>query len=159
MVDGRALVDVTLKAAADTEAARDTVDRLRDELHAVPGVDALVGGYTAQQTDTLAAAEHDRNIIIPVVLGIIVVILIVLLRSLAMPLLLVATVALNYLATLGVAALVFQHLLGFTATDPSVPLYGFVFLVALGVDYNIFLMTRARGSPSSTAHATASCAA
>ncbi len=144
VVDGRALVDVTLKAAADTEAARDTVDRLRDELHAVPGADALVGGYTAQQADTLAAAEHDRNIIIPVVLGIIVVILIVLLRSLAMPLLLVATVALNYLATLGVAALVFQHLLGFTATDPSVPLYGFVFLVALGVDYNIFLMTRAR---------------
>jgi RND superfamily putative drug exporter len=78
------------------------------------------------------------------VLGIIVVILVMLLRSLAMPLLLVATVGLNYLATLGVAALVFQHLLDFTATDPSVPLYGFVFLVALGVDYNIFLMTRAR---------------
>jgi RND superfamily putative drug exporter len=144
VVDGRALVDVTLQSAADTEAARDTVDRLRDRLHAVPGAGALVGGYTAQQADTLAAAEHDRTVIIPVVLGIIVVILIVLLRSLVMPLLLVATVALNYLATLGVAALVFQHLLGFTATDPSVPLYGFVFLVALGVDYNIFLMTRAR---------------
>ncbi|NKZ02261.1 MMPL family transporter [Actinomadura latina] len=144
VIDGRALVDVTLKAAADTEAARNTVERLRDELHAVPGADALVGGYTAQQADTLSAAEHDRAVIIPVVLAIIVVILIVLLRSLAMPLLLVATVALNYVATLGVAALVFQHLLGFTATDPSVPLYGFVFLVALGVDYNIFLMTRAR---------------
>ncbi|WP_396449021.1 MMPL family transporter [Actinomadura sp.] len=144
VVDGRVLVDVTLQSAADTEAARDTVDRLRDRLHAVPGAGALVGGYTAQQADTLAAAEHDRTVIIPVVLGIIVVILIVLLRSLVMPLLLVATVALNYLATLGVAALVFQHLLGFTATDPSVPLYGFVFLVALGVDYNIFLMTRAR---------------
>ena len=144
VVDGRALVDVTLSSAADTDAARQTVQRLRDDLHAVPGADALVGGYTAQQADTLTAAEHDRTIIIPVVLGIIVVILIALLRSLAMPLLLVATVALNYLATLGVAALVFQHLLGFTATDPSVPLYGFVFLVALGVDYNIFLMTRAR---------------
>ncbi|MFB4308478.1 MMPL family transporter [Actinomadura sp. GTD37] len=144
VVDGRALVDVTLTAAADTGAARQTVRRLRDNLHAVPGADALVGGYTAQQADTLAAAQHDRDVIIPVVLGIIVVILVMLLRSLAMPLLLVATVALNYLATLGVAALVFQHLLGFTATDPSVPLYGFVFLVALGVDYNIFLMTRAR---------------
>ncbi|GAA1881106.1 MMPL family transporter [Actinomadura bangladeshensis] len=144
VVDGRALVDVTLKAAADTEEARLTVDRLRTGLHAIPGADALVGGYTAQQADTLAAARHDRNIIIPVVLGIIVVILVMLLRSLAMPLLLVATVGLNYLATLGVAALVFQHLLDFTATDPSVPLYGFVFLVALGVDYNIFLMTRAR---------------
>ncbi|MFA1546878.1 MMPL family transporter [Actinomadura chokoriensis] len=144
VVEGRALVDVTLSAAADSEAARQTVHRLRANLHAVPGADALVGGYTAQQADTLAAAEHDRAVIVPVVLGIIVVILVMLLRSLAMPLLLVATVALNYLATLGVAALVFRHLLGFTATDPSVPLYGFVFLVALGVDYNIFLMTRAR---------------
>ncbi|WP_218826968.1 MMPL family transporter [Actinomadura meyerae] len=144
VVDGRALVDVTLSAAADSAAARATVERLRDGLHAVPGADALVGGYTAQQADTLAAAERDRTVILPVVLGIIVVILVMLLRSIAMPLLLVATVALNYLATLGIAALVFQHLLGFTATDPSVPLYGFVFLVALGVDYNIFLMTRAR---------------
>ncbi|MFF4237670.1 MMPL family transporter [Actinomadura geliboluensis] len=144
VVDGRALVDVTLTAAADTAAARDAVGRLRDGLHAVPGADAIVGGYTAQQADTLAAAERDRTVILPVVLAIIVVILVLLLRSLAMPLLLVATVALNYLATLGIAALVFQHLLGFTATDPSVPLYGFVFLVALGVDYNIFLMTRAR---------------
>jgi RND superfamily putative drug exporter len=144
VVGGRALVDVTLKAAADTDEARRTVQRLRSALHAIPGADALVGGYTAQRADTLAAAQHDRNIIIPVVLAIIVVILVALLRSLAMPLLLVATVGLNYLATLGVAALVFQHLLDFTATDPSVPLYGFVFLVALGVDYNIFLMTRAR---------------
>jgi RND superfamily putative drug exporter len=70
--------------------------------------------------------------------------LVLLLRSLVMPLLLVATVALNYLATLGLAALVFRYLLGFTGSEAPVPLYGFVFLVALGVDYNIFLMTRAR---------------
>ena len=129
---------------ADSDAARQTVHRLRDNLHAVPGADALVGGYTAQQYDTQATAEHDRAIIIPVVLAIIVAILVVLLRSLLMPLLLVATVALNYLATLGVSALVFQGLLGYSGTDAAVPLYGFVFLVALGVDYNIFLMTRAR---------------
>ncbi|TDC44683.1 hypothetical protein E1281_33085, partial [Actinomadura sp. KC345] len=144
VVDGRALVEVTLSGTADSEAARQTVERLRDRLHGVSGADALVGGYTAQQVDTQAAAERDRTVIVPVVLAIIVAILIVLLRSLAMPVLLVATVALNYLATLGVAGLVFEHVLGFTGTDPSVALYGFVFLVALGVDYNIFLMTRAR---------------
>ncbi|WP_034517039.1 MMPL family transporter [Actinomadura rifamycini] len=142
VVDGRALVDVTLSDAADSEAARDAVERLRGNLHGIDGT--LVGGYTAQQVDTQAAAQHDRTVIVPVVLAIIVVILVVLLRSLLMPLLLVATVALNYLATLGVAALVFRHVLGFTGTDASVPLYGFVFLVALGVDYNIFLMTRVR---------------
>ncbi len=80
----------------------------------------------------------------PIVLGIILLILMLLLRSLLVPLLLVATVGLNFLATLGVSALVFQHVLGFSGTDASVPLYGFVFLVALGVDYNIFLMSRVR---------------
>jgi putative drug exporter of the RND superfamily len=79
-----------------------------------------------------------------VVLLIIFVILAALLRALVIPVLLVATVALNFLATLGVATLVFEHLFGFEGTDASVPLYGFVFLVALGVDYNIFLLTRVR---------------
>ena len=144
VADGRALVEVTLTGASDTAAARRTVERLRDGLHGIPGADALVGGYTAQIVDTQAAAQRDRKVIIPVVLAIIIAILIVLLRSLAMPVLLVATVALSYLAVLGAAALVFQHLAGFTATAPSVALYGFVFLVALGVDYNIFLMTRVR---------------
>lgn len=144
VVDGRVRVDATLKAASDSDAAKDTVARLRDAVHAVPGADALVGGYTAQQYDTQKTAEHDRGIIVPVVLVIILVILIGLLRSLLMPLLLVATVALNFLATLGIASLVFQHVFGFTGTDSSVPLYGFVFLVALGVDYNIFLMSRVR---------------
>ncbi|MGX1128456.1 RND superfamily putative drug exporter [Streptomyces glaucescens] len=144
VVDGRVRVDVTLRGAADSDAAKDTVARLRTALHAVPGADAQVGGYTAQQYDTLRTAERDRSLIVPVVLAIIFVILTVLLRSLLMPALLVATVALNFLATLGVSALVFEHVLGFTGTDPSVPLYGFVFLVALGVDYNIFLMDRVR---------------
>ncbi|MEV6612503.1 MMPL family transporter [Streptomyces sp. NPDC051051] len=144
VVGGRARVDVTLKAAADSDAAKDTVARLRTALHAVPGADALVGGYTAQQYDTLRTAERDRALIVPVVLAIIFVILTVLLRSLLTPALLVATVGLNFLATLGVSSLVFEHVFGFTGTDPSVPLYGFVFLVALGVDYNIFLMSRVR---------------
>ncbi|MFE7172711.1 MMPL family transporter [Streptomyces sp. NPDC057616] len=144
VVDGRVRVDVTLSAAADSDAAKSTVARLRTALHAVPGADALVGGYTAQQYDTLKTAERDRTLIVPVVLAIIFLILTVLLRSLLLPALLVATVGLNFLATLGVSSLVFQHVLGFTGSDPSVPLYGFVFLVALGVDYNIFLMSRVR---------------
>ncbi|MFI8257915.1 MMPL family transporter [Streptomyces filamentosus] len=144
VADGRVRIDVTLADAADSDAARDTVVALRDALHEVPGADALVGGTTAQKYDTQVTAERDRKLIVPVVLAIILVILVGLLRSLLLPVLLVATVALNFLATLGVSALVFENLLGFTGTDSAVPLYGFVFLVALGVDYNIFLMSRVR---------------
>ncbi|MFI0242161.1 MMPL family transporter [Streptomyces sp. NPDC016845] len=144
VVDGEIRVDVTLEDPADSDAAKATIARLRTALHSVDGADALVGGYTAQQYDTQHTAERDRTLIVPVVLLIILVILIGLLRSLLMPLLLVATVALNFVATLGISSLVFTHLFGFTGTDASVPLYGFVFLVALGVDYNIFLMSRAR---------------
>ncbi|MFB7865731.1 MMPL family transporter [Streptomyces sp. NPDC056069] len=144
VADGRVRIDVTLTDAADSDAAKDTVARLRTALHAVPDADAVVGGYTAQQYDTQLTAERDRMLIVPVVLVIILVILVGLLRSLLLPVLLVATVGLNFLATLGVSALVFEHVFGFTGTDSSVPLYGFVFLVALGVDYNIFLMSRVR---------------
>ncbi|MFJ6407675.1 MMPL family transporter [Streptomyces hydrogenans] len=144
VADGHVRIDVTLADAADSDAARDTVVALRGALHAVPEADALVGGTTAQKYDTQVTAERDRKLIVPVVLAIILVILVALLRSLLLPVLLVATVALNFLATLGVSALVFEHVFGFTGTDSAVPLYGFVFLVALGVDYNIFLMSRVR---------------
>ncbi|MFF2405085.1 MMPL family transporter [Streptomyces goshikiensis] len=144
VVDGRVRIDATLEAAADSDAAKNTVAELRTRLHAVGDADAIVGGYTAQRYDTERTAARDRTVIVPVVLGIILLILVMLLRSLLIPVLLVATVALNFLATLGVSALVFEHLLGFSGTDASVPLYGFVFLVALGVDYNIFLMSRVR---------------
>ncbi|MHA4778745.1 MMPL family transporter [Streptomyces sp. MSC1_001] len=144
VVDGRVRVDATLTAAADSDAARETLARLRTAVHAVPEANALVGGSTAQQYDTQRTAARDRTLIVPVVLAIILLILVALLRSLVLPLLLVATVALNFAATLGVSALVFEHVFGFTGTDASVPLYGFVFLVALGVDYNIFLMSRVR---------------
>ncbi|MGW7465235.1 MMPL family transporter, partial [Streptomyces xantholiticus] len=131
-------------AAAPPHAAKETIQRLREDVHAVSGADALVGGYSAQQFDTQRTAAADRTVIVPLVLAIILLILALLLRSLLVPVLLVATVALNFLATLGVSALVFEQLLGFSGTDASVPLYGFVFLVALGVDYNIFLMSRVR---------------
>ncbi|MFE0700897.1 MMPL family transporter [Streptomyces sp. NPDC058872] len=144
VADGRVRIDVTLEDAADSDAAKGTVAALRTTVHEVPGADALVGGYTAQQYDTRLTAERDRQVIVPVVLVIILVILVGLLRSLMLPVLLVVTVALNFAATLGVSALVFEHVFGFTGTDSAVPLYGFVFLVALGVDYNIFLMSRVR---------------
>ncbi|MFJ1752768.1 MMPL family transporter [Kitasatospora sp. NPDC088134] len=141
---GKVRLDATLADPADSDAALATVGRLRAAVHAVDGADALVGGYSAEQADTRATARHDRTLIMPVVLACILVVLMLLLRSVLAPVLLAATVALSYLATLGVSALVFPHVFGFSATDPSVPLYGFVFLVALGVDYNIFLMTRVR---------------
>ncbi|GAA2819096.1 MMPL family transporter [Streptomyces showdoensis] len=117
VVDGRVRIDVTLADAADSDAAKETVADLRTALHAVPGADALVGGTTAQQYDTQVTAARDRGLIVPVVLAIILVILVGLLRSLLLPVLLVATVALNLLATLGVSALVFEHVFGFTGTD------------------------------------------
>ncbi|MEU8831542.1 MMPL family transporter [Streptomyces sp900116325] len=143
-VDGRVRIDATLSAPADSDAAKAAVVRLRTAVHAVPGANALVGGFTAQRYDVQRTAERDRMLIVPVVLAIILLILVALLRSLVLPLLLVTTVALNFAATLGIASLAFEHVFGFTGTDASVPLYGFVFLVALGVDYNIFLMSRVR---------------
>ncbi len=142
VVGGRVLVQATLRDEPDSDAAQDTVERLRAALRTED--DVLVGGYSAQRYDTTETARKDTLLIVPVVLAIILLILIALLRSLMMPVLLVATVALNFLAVLGVSALIFPSLLGFTGSDASVPLYGFVFLVALGVDYNIFLMSRVR---------------
>ncbi|MFF2660679.1 MMPL family transporter [Kitasatospora sp. NPDC058032] len=144
VVDGRVRLEATLTDPADSDEAIATVHRLRQAVHAVPDADALVGGYTAQQEDTRTTAARDRTLITPVVLLCVLAVLVLLLRSLLAPVLLAATVALSYLATLGVSAVVFPHVFGFSAVDPSVPLYGYVFLVALGVDYNIFLMTRVR---------------
>ena len=144
VVGGKVLVNVTLSAAADSDAARTAVQDLRAAVHAVPGADALVGGTTATDLDTLASSMHDVTLIIPLVLAVILVILVVLLRSLLAPALLVATVILSFAATLGVSGLVFSSVFHFTGTDPSFPLTTFVFLTALGIDYNIFLMTRVR---------------
>ncbi|MGH3322741.1 MAG: MMPL family transporter [Streptosporangiaceae bacterium] len=140
---GLVQIQATLRAAPDSDVAIATVGDLRAAEHAaVPR--AKVGGTTAIQLDTRTTAERDRRLIIPVVLVVIFVLLALLLRALLAPLLLLLSVMLSFAATLGVSALVFNHLLGFPGADPSVPLYGFVFLVALGVDYNIFLMTRVR---------------
>ncbi|MQY07993.1 MMPL family transporter [Actinomadura macrotermitis] len=144
VVGGRVQLEATLTEPPDSVAANHTVRRLRDAVRGVPGADALVGGYTATRYDTQAASRRDRLVVIPIALVVITLILALLLRALVAPLLLVATVVLSFAATLGVSALAFNHLFGFPGADPAVPLFGFVFLVALGVDYNIFLMTRVR---------------
>ncbi|WP_434445098.1 MMPL family transporter [Lentzea sp. E54] len=140
--EGLVRVEATLTDAPDSDAAVATVERIRA---AVQGIDDVkVGGQTATLLDTRTTSEHDRLLIIPIVLVVIFLVLALLLRSLLAPLLLIATVVLSFAATMGVSALVFNHVLGFPGSDPVVPLFGFVFLVALGIDYNIFLMTRAR---------------
>ena len=139
-VDGLVKIDVVLSDPSGSEAAIDTVRRLR----AAVGADAKVGGPTAVLLDTRTTSESDRALIIPIVLAVIFAVLALLLRSLLAPLLLIATVVLSFAATMGVSALVFNHVFGFPGADPVVPLFGFVFLVALGIDYNIFLMTRVR---------------
>jgi RND superfamily putative drug exporter len=143
VVDGEVMLRATLTDAADSAAAEATIRELRDAVHAV-SPDAIVGGVTALALDTDDTAIRDRTVIIPVVLLVILVILILLLRSLVAPLVLIGSVIVSFAAALGVSALVFEGVFGFPGADPSVPLFGFVFLVALGVDYNIFLMTRVR---------------
>ena len=144
IVDGRAQILVTLADAADSPQAEEVVNALRANVHAVPGADALVGGQTAASLDIDQASIRDRNLIIPVVLAVIFLVLMLLLRSILAPVLLIATVLLSFFATLGVCAFVFDNVFGFAGADTSFPLFAFVFLVALGVDYNIFLMTRVR---------------
>jgi RND superfamily putative drug exporter len=148
--DGLVLLEATTSGAADSVESRAAIPLLRDAVRGVTP-EALVGGFTAVGYDTQQASTRDRNLIIPVVLLVILVILILLLRSIVAPLLLLATVVLSFLATLGVSYLVFNYLFaewfdapGFLKADASFPLFAFVFLVALGIDYNIFLMTRVR---------------
>jgi RND superfamily putative drug exporter len=144
VANGHAYLQGTLAAPADSTAAQHTVDRVRAAVHAVPGAQALVGGASAIQLDTQRASGRDGNVIIPIVLLVVFGILVLLLRALVAPLLLIATVVLSFAAALGTSALVFRHVFGFEGTDASFPLFTFVFLVALGIDYNIFLMTRVR---------------
>jgi RND superfamily putative drug exporter len=140
--DGYAYLEGTLTSSADSQASYDLVDQLRSRVHAIPGADAKVGGGSAVNLDIQRATRHDRNLVVPLVLVVVTIILALVLRAIVAPLLLVATVVLSFAAALGVSALVFDHLFGFAGSDPAFPLWTFVFLVALGTDYNIFLMTR-----------------
>jgi RND superfamily putative drug exporter len=140
--NGEFYLEGTLTAAPDSHAAFGTVKAVRASVHAIGGAEAKVGGGSAVNLDIADASAHDRNLIIPLVLGVVFVILGLLLRSLVAPLLLIGTVVLSFVATLGVSAVVFNHVFHFAGADNSLPLWIFVFLVALGIDYNIFLMSR-----------------
>jgi len=140
---GRVALTVTL-TQPDGPAAETSITALRERVHAVPDARAMVGGPAATNLDTHQATSHDRQVVIPLVLLVVLVVLGLILRALLAPLLLLATVVLSYLAALGASAVIDNQVLGLPGTDPSVPLFGFIFLVALGVDYNIFLMSRVR---------------
>ena len=123
---------------------RATVDRLRAAIRATGGPQSVIGGASAQSLDVHRAAVRDSLVVAPLVLLVVLLILAVLLRSLLAPLMLIGTVILSFAAALGTSVLVFHYVLGYAAMNASTPLLAFVFLVALGVDYNIFLMARVR---------------
>ena len=143
IVDGLVEIQVTLSDPADSPQANETIRSLRSSLDQV-SPEALVGGVTAANLDIRGISAADRNRIIPVVLLVIFLVLALLLRALVAPIVLIVANVLSFGATLGASALVFNHLFHFPGGDPGIPLYGFVFLVALGIDYSIFLMTRVR---------------
>lgn len=143
IVGGNILLNVTLKFAPDSKEAIAMIPGLRSEMEKLDST-ILVGGSTSVSYDINQASKHDRNLIIPVVLFIIAIILGLLLRSIYAAVLLLGTVVISFFATLGACAVIFNHIFHFKGADPSFPLFAFIFLVALGIDYNIFLMTRVR---------------
>jgi len=143
VLSGQIIVNATLSMNPDSTEARNVIPKIRAVVHAIdPAI--LVGGSTAVAFDTDVAADHDNKTIIPIVLLLITIILGLLLRSILSALLLLSTVVLSYFATLGACQIVFEHIFHFKGADTSFPLFAFIFLVALGIDYNIFLMTRVR---------------
>ena len=141
--DGTVELSAVLTAAPASGQAFDDVRAIRDAAHAVdPAV--LVGGSDAEALDSRTAAVHDQRLVIPLILGVVLVVLLLLLRSVVAAVVLVATVVATFAASLGASWWAFEHWFGFPALDLGVPLLSFLFLVALGVDYNIFLTTRAR---------------
>jgi RND superfamily putative drug exporter len=144
VVDGLARLDATLAMPADSPRAAQVIRELRRAVQAIPAAEARVGGYTAGNLDVQDTAQRDRLVVIPLILAVSFVILVLLLRAVVAPLVLIGTVVLSFLATMGVSGVVFRDVLGYAGADSSFPLFAFVFLVAFGIDYNIFLMTRVR---------------
>ena len=143
VVNNRAILNLTLDKAPDSVEAGNDIPEIRRLAHAADAT-SLVGGTSAVYFDVRTANNHDNKTIIPIILLVITLILGLLLRSIISAIVLLGTVVLSYFATLGVCALVFNHVFGFAGGDNSFPLFAFIFLVALGIDYNIFLMTRVR---------------
>ncbi len=143
VVDGKVIINATLDQAPDSVEAGEYIPAIREAAHeADPS--SLVGGTSAVYFDVRTANDRDNKTIIPIILFVITLILGLLLRSILSAVVLLGTVVLSFFATLGVCALVFNHVFGFEGGDNSFPLFAFIFLVALGIDYNIFLMTRVR---------------
>jgi RND superfamily putative drug exporter len=140
--NGVSQVDAILDAAPGSPRAKATIQGLRAELADFD--DTHVTGTEASAIDAATGAARDRTVILPLILGLVLLSLLLLLRSVVASLILVATVLATYAASLGASWWIFTRLLGFDALDSGVPLLAFLFLVALGVDYNIFLVTRAR---------------
>jgi putative drug exporter of the RND superfamily len=136
-------IEAVLDDPPDSAAAKNAVHRIRDAVHAVPGADALVGGETATTADIDRAAVRDNAVLMPLILAVVFVVLVLLLRALVAPVLLAASVVLSFAAAMGAAGLIF-HAIGYPDINPALPLWAYLFLVTLGVDYTIFLMTRAR---------------
>jgi RND superfamily putative drug exporter len=160
-------VDVVLDAAAETPAAFATIEALRAALAdaGLSGIDTgattpadaaadrpLVGGLDAQTLDVEQAQQRDQDLVIPLILALVLLVLVLLLRAIVAPVLLLLTVVGSFFASLGASWLLFVHVFDFPALDSNVVLFSFLFLVALGVDYNIFLVTRAK--EESEAHGT-----
>lgn len=143
VVNGNVVLDATLTVAADSAQGRELVPVIRAGMHALDPA-SLVGGLSATFYDVDIASAHDRNLVIPIVLVLIAIILGLLLRSIFAAAVLLVTVIVSFVATLGVSAVVFNHIFKFAGADTGFPLFTFIFLVALGIDYNIFLMTRVR---------------
>ena len=150
--DGRwARIEAVPAAAPESQAAKDAVDRLRAATHAVPGSQALVGGDTAATLDSERTAARDNRVVMPLILVVVLLVLVALLRALVAPLLLLASVVLSFAAALGAAGTILQAI-GHPKLFYGLPLSMFLFLVALGVDYSIFLMTRAREEAGRLGH-------
>ncbi len=133
---------VTLDAEPGSDRAFDIVRDLRETVHAIPDANALVGGSDAENLDTGEANQRDQLVTIPLVLTVVFIVLAILLRSILAPVLLLATSVLSTISALGVTVVVFRYWFGYDGMQAGVLLLGFVFLIALGVDYNIFLMSR-----------------
>jgi len=142
--DGRSWFEAGINEDLSSPAAFDLIREVRTAADGVSGSNADVGGGAALYLDTKIAAERDNKVVMPLVLVVVFVILVLLLRALVAPLILMATVVLSFGAALGISSLLFHYVFDFAGTDPGFPLFAFVFLVALGIDYNIFLMTRVR---------------
>ena len=147
VVGGKVIINATLDQAPDSVEAGEYVTPIREAAKSADP-SALVGGTSAVYFDVRTANDRDNKTIIPIILFVITIILGLLLRSIVSAIVLLGTVVLSYFATLGVCALVFNHVFGFAGGDNSFPLFAFIFLVALGIDYNIFLMTRVREESS-----------